>query len=704
MGVRYKLLILLLFIAIAPLLIVGAGVRGDLTRLGDTLALRISDTLVHKASGGLLRIVEDHASVLHRERQLLESGTRFLASKVEGVLYGHSHVMPDPALEALPALPLELRQDYYILHMHGRRELDINFNALSAWGRDGQPAPVLPESMRNQILPLLRQLKSDYPDLALWIEIRLQDGARIVYPGARAGSHMRGPESTGGIAGLAHDLTWSPPYLDGRTRRLVFSVTAPVRDIHGAVDGEVSIVVPVGSLLHKSHHVGMYSEDVVALLVEPEIEPGSTRTLLKVIAREARQQTMHDYWVVPEEAAWLTSSDTEEYGRMVASLLDASPGVSGMPFEDRDALWAYAPIDQGATALMLIVPKADVVMEALSAKDFILTRISGHNARMGIIILSVALLVVGIALLLSKVLTRNISELVTAVGRVARGDFTVRADVHGRDEIGRLGVAFNQMVPALAERVRMKSSLEVAQQVQQSLLPSSAPEFPGADIAAVSRYCDETGGDYYGFIRRETPSGESFVVAVGDVSGHGIPAALLMASARAYLRCHAGSGGRLDEVVDRTNQRVFEDVDQSGRFMTLFLLEIELDRTIRWVRAGHDPALLYDPSEDRFDELSGEGLPLGVTPDAIFTVSERSGLPAGQVIVIGTDGIWEMQSPDGEMFGKERMKAVVRAHHGESSSAIVSALVAALGEFRSTANQEDDLTVAVIKLSADPAV
>jgi sigma-B regulation protein RsbU (phosphoserine phosphatase) len=701
MGVRYKLLILLLFIAIAPLLVVGAGVRGDLTRLGDTLALRISDTLVRKASGGLLRIVEDHASVLHRERQLLESGTQFLASKVEGVLYGHSHIVSDPALGSVSALPPELLQDYFVLHMHGRRELDIDFNALSAWGRDGRPAQVLPESMLDQLLPLLRQLKLEYPDLALWIEVRLQDGGRLVYPGGRTGSHTRGPGSTGGIVGPVHGLTWSSPYLDEWTRRLVFSVTAPVRDIHGVVQGEVSIVVPVSSLLHKSHHVGMYSEDVVALLVQPEIDPGSNGARLRVIAREARQQTMHDYWVVPEEAAWLTSSDKEEYGRMVASLLDASSGVSGMPFEDRDALWAYAPIDQGATALMIIVPKADVVMEALSAKDFILTRIGGHNARMGIIILSVVLLVVGIAFLLSKVLTRNISELVVATGRVAKGDFTARADVHGRDEIGRLGAAFNQMVPALAERVRLKSSLEVAQQVQQSLLPTSAPEFPGADIAAVSRYCDETGGDYYGFIRRQTPSGESFVVAVGDVSGHGIQAALLMASARAYLRCHAGSGGRLDEVAARTNQRVFEDVDQSGRFMTLFLLELGQDRTIRWVRAGHDPALLYDPSEDRFDELSGEGLPLGVTPDAVFTMSERSGTPAGQVIVIGTDGIWEMQSPDGEMFGKNRLKEVVRAHHGEPSAAIIRALVEALGEFRSTANQEDDLTVAVIKLSAD---
>ncbi|WP_285907860.1 PP2C family protein-serine/threonine phosphatase [Pseudodesulfovibrio pelocollis] len=699
MGVRYKLLILLLFIAITPLLVVGTGVRGDLVRLGDRLALRISDTLVNKASMGLLRIVEDHARILHREKQLLESGTSFLASKIEGVLYGHSHIMTAPAVAPSPVLTRELLQEYYVAHRHGRQGLDVDFNALSAWDGEGRQAQVLPESMLGQILPLLRELKFDYPELALWIEIRLRDGARIVYPGPASGASMRRPES--GAAGLVHEPTWSSPYPDEWTRRLVFRVTVPVRDEVGAAQGEVSIVVPVGSLLHKGHHVDMYSEEGVAMLVQSEVEPGNDEATLRIIAREAQGKAMHDHWIAPEQTVWLTSPDTGEYGRMTASLLDATPGVSEMPFEGQDALWAYAPIDHGATALMIVVPKADVIMEALAARDFILTRIGDHTARMGVIGLVVALMVAGIAILLSKVLTRNIAALVTASGRVAKGDFTARADVRGRDEIGQLGAAFNRMVPALAERVRLKSSLEVAQQVQQSLLPDSAPDFPGADMAAISRYCDETGGDYYGFIQRETPTGESCVVAVGDVSGHGIPAALLMASARAYLRCHAGSGARLDEVVARTNRRVFEDVDQSGRFMTLFLLEIEQGHTIRWVRAGHDPALVYDPSEDRFDELSGEGLPLGVTPDAVFTMNERSDMPSGQVIIIGTDGIWEMQSPDGEMFGKERLKKVVRAHHGESSASIIRALVDALGEFQSTANQEDDLTVAVIKLSAD---
>jgi len=348
---------------------------------------------------------------------------------------------------------------------------------------------------------------------------------------------------------------------------------------------------------------------------------------------------------------------------------------------------------------MTLVPKTDIVKEAQSTKEFILTQIDFHNRKMGYTAVGVAIMVLMLAFLLSKLITRNIFELVTAVGEIAKGNFTARVSVHGKDEISQLGLAFNQMIPKLKERVNLKNALEVAQQVQQNLLPTHNPKFHGADIAAISEYYHETGGDYYGFIPRQTAEGESLVVAVGDVSGHGIPAALMMCSARAYIRCQATAGGRLDDVVKRTNELVAQDVDQTGRFMTLFLLELTESRTIRWVRAGHDPAFVYDPSEDRFEELSGEGLPLGVIHNTRFELGERSDLSSGRIIVIGTDGIWEMLSPKGEMFGKERLKDVIRTHKNESSAAIIRAVVDTLTEFRRTASQIDDLTIAVIKTS-----
>ena len=234
---------------------------------------------------------------------------------------------------------------------------------------------------------------------------------------------------------------------------------------------------------------------------------------------------------------------------MTTAIRARKPGVVGMPYKDGDALWAYASIDESGTSLLLIVPKEDIVKEAHAARQYVETQVDDHNRTMGYVVFAVAGLVLVLALLLSKLFTRNITQLVDAVRSVAKGNFAARVTVRSSDEIGQLGLAINKMVPELQDRVAMKNHLEVAQEVQQSLLPSENPVFAGIDIAATSTYCDETGGDYYGFIPRTTVDGESLVVAVGDVSGHGFQAALMMASARAYLRSQATSDKSLSEVV-----------------------------------------------------------------------------------------------------------------------------------------------------------
>jgi sigma-B regulation protein RsbU (phosphoserine phosphatase) len=336
----------------------------------------------------------------------------------------------------------------------------------------------------------------------------------------------------------------------------------------------------------------------------------------------------------------------------------------------------------------------------VTAKEYVLAQVDRHNAKMGFFALVVIVFVLTLAMLLSRLFTRNIAALAGAVRSVAKGDFSARADVGGTDEIGQLGQAFNGMVPELQERVALKNALEVAQQVQQSLLPGAAPDFAGADIAAASEYCDETGGDYYDFIpygNNGEDGGESLVIAVGDVSGHGIPAALMMSSARAYLHCQNRRGQSLDQVAETVNGLLHADMDMSGRFMTLFLLELTHGGPLRWVRAGHDPALLYDPARDSFRELDGQGLPLGVVEVAGLELCEEPSPPSGAVIAVGTDGIWERRSPDGKMFGKERMRDVIRAHADEPAREIIRALLKELEEFGGRTEQEDDITIVIVK-------
>jgi sigma-B regulation protein RsbU (phosphoserine phosphatase) len=233
--------------------------------------------------------------------------------------------------------------------------------------------------------------------------------------------------------------------------------------------------------------------------------------------------------------------------------------------------------------------------------------------------------------------------------------------------------------------------------VQQHLLPSCPPEIPGFEIAAASVYCDETGGDYFDFATREVGGEPRTLIAVGDVTGHGIDAALLMASARAILRSRVASSTGLAELAAAMNEQLFVD-SLDGRFMTLFLLELDPQGSrIRWVSAGHEPALLYHPDRDEFEDLGGRDIPLGVEAGWRFRPAERKGLEPGQILLMGTDGIWETRDPAGELFGKDRLRQLVRDHAAGPIDGLQAAIEQALMRHRGTRAQEDDITLVVLR-------
>ena len=252
------------------------------------------------------------------------------------------------------------------------------------------------------------------------------------------------------------------------------------------------------------------------------------------------------------------------------------------------------------------------------------------------------------------------------------------------------------------EHKKVRQYLSLAMEVQQNLLPKTNPQVDGLDIAGKSIYCDETGGDYYDFLEVGNPTEGKIGVVVGDVSDHGIPSALLMATVRALIRHRCSSFGKIDQVVSDVNRQLAVDVKDSGRFMTLFYTEIDKpNNSIRWVSAGHEPAMVYDPATDSFSDLNGSNnLPLGVFEDAEFEEKRRE-LTPGQVIIIATDGIWEARNPDGKMFGKDRIYEIIRQNASASANEIQNAALESLKRFQKEAKLEDDLTLVVIKIKAD---
>ena len=254
---------------------------------------------------------------------------------------------------------------------------------------------------------------------------------------------------------------------------------------------------------------------------------------------------------------------------------------------------------------------------------------------------------------------------------------------------------------ALAKQ-RMDFEMELAAGVQQSLLPRGVPPVPGFEVAGLTLPCDATGGDYYDFLHPGgAQGGATLLAAVGDVTGHGIQAALLMTTVRAFLRARLLAPGEPAAIVNDVNRLLAEDMGDSGRFMTLFLLELDgARRAVRYVRAGHDPALLYDPAADTFTELTGRGIPLGIDAGWRYEEHVPPRLPAGAILALGTDGIWEARGPDGGMYGKERLKSAVRAAASNDAAGIVRAVLNDLETFLAGEARHDDVTLVVVKASA----
>lgn len=244
-----------------------------------------------------------------------------------------------------------------------------------------------------------------------------------------------------------------------------------------------------------------------------------------------------------------------------------------------------------------------------------------------------------------------------------------------------------------------KRALQLAAEVQRGLLPLESPSVSGLNIAGKSMPCEEVGGDYYDYLKT-SDNEQEIAVTIGDITGHGVDAALLMSSARSYLRVCASQSEAPADIITSLNHHLVSDMSDSGRFMSMFYLLINRKCcTLEWVRAGHDPAFLYDPPSGSFLELKGPGIALGVNPDFVYQTQYLSGLKPGQIIVLGTDGIWEAINDKGEMFGKERLKNLICQYAQKSAEKILEIVLSTHEEYTANTIVEDDLTLLFIKVT-----
>ena len=250
-----------------------------------------------------------------------------------------------------------------------------------------------------------------------------------------------------------------------------------------------------------------------------------------------------------------------------------------------------------------------------------------------------------------------------------------------------------QLIASERDRQRLEHELELAAGIQASLLPATAPQHPCWRFAAFARPCDQTGGDYYDYLA--TAAGELDVV-VGDVSGHGIGSALLMSTARAFLRALLLQGEPLALIMTRLNRLLEADLP-ADTFMSMVACLLRDDGAVAYVAAGHEPPLVWRAATRSFDTLDSTGLLLGLIDSEEYGECRLAPLAKGDLLVLYTDGMWEASDAAKNQYGIKRMQEAIADTAVRGADAVRDVLVAGTLGHLAGAPPLDDMTVVVVE-------
>jgi phosphoserine phosphatase RsbU/P len=317
------------------------------------------------------------------------------------------------------------------------------------------------------------------------------------------------------------------------------------------------------------------------------------------------------------------------------------------------------------------------------------------------LMIELAALITGINM--TRRITTAISDLYQATQYVQSGDLTHRVRIDRRDQLGILGESFNLMTGSISglieeqkQRQRLENEISIAREVQNQLFPRRMPSVADVDVEAICKAARSVSGDYYDFIQM---SPTRVAVAIADISGKGISAALLMASLQAALRSQLLMDGSASigtgELVSRLNKHLVRNTGDD-RFATFFIAIYDsATRVLRYTNAGHLPSFLL--SADQAVRLDKGGMVLGVYEDCTFEESSVS-VPRDALLIGYSDGLIEPENVYGEEFGIRRLQeAAVRAQNSPPN-AVAESLMTAAEEWAGSAEQADDMTVIVARM------
>jgi len=710
MKYRYKLLILLLAVSIVPVVSLRTFGIHNVQMMADDLVAQVKSKQETDARQRLRLLVSNYTRSIQTSREQVEMALFYQAAAFRRLLEADvapidAPCPPCPGFSRPQAIEKIATGDRAPGAPDGNSQESLSIEKTPCWSADpaiaaaGNPRIV---ELFKSMAPIQRSAFQYLGDLVVAQYLGIESGPYSIFPCRQQDiPDTAATEQFWYRSAFAEKATaWSRPYSEPLNGREVFAVSYPITDDDETVLGVASLLVSLDRLLEKVFYIPDLPEGIAPYFFRLDRDPVGGGIGAKILALAQPGKVSTGMPGVEGAPRWLASADGEPFKAMLTDIARRRSGVREMSFGGQKSFWAYGPLLHQGSGFAFIVPGEQIVKPAdrflLSSIQLRLSKVKAYTLGFLIFLLFAATVV---AVLFSRTVTKPLAQLAEAAQKLAGGNFEARVPISSTDELGVLGRMFNRVGPQLREHYRMRRSLEVAEEIQQNLLPAEPPVLEGLDVYGMTLFSDETGGDYFDFLCVDEREKDNFCVVVGDVAGHGISSALLMASVRGVLRSRAKRAGALGEMVSDVNREFAEDMADSGQFMTLFLARVHRrDESIEWVRAGHEPALLYRRSQDAFVALrQGGGAALGLAANSIYRSRSQPILP-GDILFIGTDGITESRNSANELFGSRRLREIIRANAEETAKAVALTVVDAVEAFRGTSDREDDQTLVVIKV------